>query len=352
MSDRESRIASHRVQKGMKMSEVAKPRVVVITGASAGVGRAAARAFAAEGARIALLARGPDGLAGARHDVEMLGGRAMTLQVDVSDAEAVEAAAAAVEREFGAIDVWVNVAMVTVLSPVSQTRPDEYKRVTEVNYLGYVYGTQAALKRMLPRDRGCIIQVGSALAYRGIPLQSAYCASKHAIKGFMDSLRSELIHANSRVRVCMLQMPGMNTPQFDWARSRMPNKAQPVPPIYQPEVAANAIIFASHHNRREMYVGASTVATVIGNKLFPGLLDRYLARTCIDGQQTDEPRDANRPDNLFEPVAGDHGAHGRFDARAHARSPQLWADRHRAPVALGLVVLAAAGVTVLWSRFR
>ena len=333
------------------MNEPATPRVIVVTGASAGVGRATARAFAAsEKAHIALLARGEDGLAAAKRDVEQLGGRALALPVDVADAQAVEATAAAVEREFGPIDVWVNVAMVTVLSPVSQMQPDEYKRVIEVNYLGYVYGTLAALKRMLPRDRGRIIQVGSALAYRGIPLQSAYCASKHAIKGFMDSLRSELLHDGSRVQVCMLQMPGMNTPQFGWARSRMPNKAQPVPPIYQPEVAADAIVFASHHDRREIYVGAPTVATIVGNKMFPALFDRYLAATCIDGQQTNEPRDPNRPDNLFEPVAGDHGAHGSFDARSHAFSPQWWTDKHRAPIAVGLLALAAAGAATIWAR--
>lgn len=334
------------------MNALSKPRVVVITGASAGVGRATARAFAAEGAHIGLLARGADGLAGARQDVEKLGGQALTVQVDVSDAAAVEAAAEAVEQKFGPIDVWVNVAMVTVLSPVAQMAPDEYKRVIEVNYLGYVYGTLAALKRMLPRDSGRIIQVGSALAYRGIPLQSAYCASKHAIKGFMDSLRSELLHDGSHVQVCMLQMPGMNTPQFGWARSRMPNKAQPVPPIYQPEVAADAIVFASHHDRREIYVGAPTVATIVGNMMLPGLMDHYLARTCIDGQQTDEARDPNRPDNLFEPVAGDHGARGSFDARAHDFSPQLWTDKHRMPLALGFCALLVAGATAIFSRAR
>lgn len=328
------------------------PRVIVITGASAGVGRATARAFAAEGAHIALIARGEEGLAAAKRDVELLGGRALVVPADVADADAVEAAAEAAEREFGPIDVWVNVAMVTVLSPVAKMKPDEYKRVIEVNYLGYVYGTLAALKRMLPRDRGRIIQVGSALAYRGIPLQSAYCASKHAINGFMDSLRSELLHAGSRVNVCMLQMPGMNTPQFDWARSRMPNQAQPVPPIYQPEVAAKAIVFASHHDRREIYVGAPTVATIIGNKLLPGLMDRYLARTCIEGQQTDTPRDPDQPDNLFQPVPGDHGAHGRFDSRAHAFSPQLWTDEHRVPIALGLLGLLAAGIGVVRAARR
>ncbi|MDQ2778260.1 MAG: SDR family oxidoreductase [Pseudomonadota bacterium] len=326
----------------MKKSD--KPRVIVVTGASAGVGRATVRAFAAEGALIGLIARGVDGLTGAQRDVEALGGTALVVPADVSDADAVEAAAERVERELGPIDVWVNVAMTTVLSPVKEMKADEYRRVIEVNYLGYVYGTMAALKRMLPRDRGRIIQVGSALAYRGIPLQSAYCASKHAIQGFMDALRSELIHDGSNVNVCMLQMPGMNTPQFVWAKSRLPNKAQPVPPIFQPEVAADAIVFASHHDRREIYVGLPTVKAIVGNKLFPGLLDHYLARTCYEGQQTDEPRDEAQPDNLFEPVAGDHGPHGPFDARAKSFSPQLWTDKHRGAVAMGLVALAGAGL--------
>jgi hypothetical protein len=220
----------------------------------------------------------------------------------------------------------------------------EFKRVTEVTYLGFVNGTLAALKRMLPRDHGCIIQVGSALAYRGIPLQAAYCASKHAIQGFMDSLRCELIHDKSRVRVTMVQMPAMNTPQFDWVKSRLPKRAQPVPPIFQPEVAAEAVVYASRHNRREIYVGMPTVKAIIGNKFFPGLLDHYLARTGYEGQQTDEPEDPNRPYNLYEPVAGDHGAHGRFDARARNFSPQLWTNLHRdALAALALIGLAALG---------
>src|SRR5918911_1748378 len=241
------------------MGPSSSPAVVVITGASAGVGRATAQAFARRGARVGLLARGRDGLEGARRDVEALGGRALVLPTDVANAEAVERAAEAVEREFGPIDIWINNAMVSVFSPVKKMKPEEYRRVTEVTYLGVVYGTLAALKRMLPRDRGVIVQVGSALAYRGIPLQAAYCGAKHAIQGFMDALRCELLHDGSHVRVTMVQMPALNTPQFGWVKSRLPHKAQPVPPIYQPEVAAEAIVWAAHHPRRELCVGFSTV---------------------------------------------------------------------------------------------
>src|SRR5881227_4070516 len=269
------------------LKQLTKPEVVVITGASAGLGRATARAFAREGAHIGLLARGRDGLEGARRDVESLGGRALVLPTDVADAEQVERAAEAVEREFGPIDIWVNNAMVSVFSPVKEMEPEEYKRVTEVTYLGVVYGTLAALKRMLPRDRGVIVQVGSALAYRSIPLQSAYCAAKHAIQGFVDSLRCELLHDKSNVRVMMVQLPAMNTPQFSWVKSRLPRKSQPVPPIYQPEIAAEAIVYASHHPRREIYVGMPTVGAITVNKVVPGLLDQYLARFGYDSQQYD-----------------------------------------------------------------
>jgi NAD(P)-dependent dehydrogenase (short-subunit alcohol dehydrogenase family) len=322
-----------------------RPRVIVVTGASAGVGRATVRAFASqEGAHIGLIARGEDGLQGALRDVEARGSKGLILPTDVADPEAVEAAAERTERELGPIDVWVNVAMTSVFSPVKQMQPDEYKRVTEVNYLGYVYGTLAALKRMLPRDRGHIIQVGSALAYRGIPLQSAYCASKHAIQGFMDSLRSELIHDQSNVKVCMLQMPAMNTPQFGWVRSRLPRKAQPVPPIYQPEVAADAIVFASHNDRREMYVGIPSVKAIVANKIAPGLLDHYLAWTAYSGQQTNEPKDPNQPENLYHPVPGDHGPHGSFGSRSRTSSPQLWASQHRNALTLGLFALCGVGL--------
>ncbi len=316
-------------------------RTIVVTGASAGVGRATVCAFAREGARIGLIARGTDGLGAAKREIEQLGGEALVLPADVADADAIENAAAEVERQFGPIDVWVNNAMASVFSPVKEMTASEYKRVTEVTYLGYVNGTLSALKRMLPRDRGVIIQVGSALAYRGIPLQSAYCAAKHAMQGFCDSLRCELIHDKSKVQVCMVQMPALNTPQFGWVKSRLPRKAQPVPPIYQPEVAADAIVYASHHPRREYCVGLPTVAAIAGDKIAPGLLDHYLANNGYEGQQTSEPEDRDRPDNLFQPIPGDHGAHGRFGERAWSASPQFWASKNRA-----LLGLAAAALTV------
>jgi NAD(P)-dependent dehydrogenase (short-subunit alcohol dehydrogenase family) len=316
-----------------------RPEIVVITGASAGVGRATVRAFAKRGAHIGLIARGRDGLEGAHREVEAMGGKALVLPTDVADADQVEAATTAVEAQLGPIDIWVNNAMVSVFSPVKEMTPEEFRRVTEVTYLGYVYGTLAALKRMLPRDRGVIVQVGSALAYRGIPLQAAYCGAKHAIQGFMDALRCELLHDGSRVRVTMVQMPALNTPQFGWVKSRLPHKAQPVPPIYQPEVAAEAIVWVAHHPRRELAVGFSTVAAIIGNKIAPWLGDWYLSRVGYAAQQTDEPADPNRPHNLWEPVPGDHGAHGTFEARARDASLQLRADTHR-----GWLVLAGLGV--------
>ena len=319
-----------------------RPEVVVVTGASAGVGRSIVRAFAREGARLGLLARGRDGLEGARRDVEALGGKALALPTDVADAEGVERAAEAVEREFGPIDIWVNNAMVSVFSPIREMKPEEYKRVTEVTYLGVVYGTLAALKRMLPRDRGVIVQVGSALAYRGIPLQSAYCAAKHAIQGFNESLRSELIHDESNVRVTMVQLPAMNTPQFSWVKSRLPNKPQPVPPIYQPEVGAEAVLFAAHNDRRELQVGYPTVEAIIGNRIAPGFADWYLARNGYEAQQTGEPVESDRRDNLWEPVPGDHGAHGVFGDRASESSPQLWVSKNR-----NWLAMAAAGLTGL-----
>ncbi|HEX8560778.1 MAG TPA: SDR family oxidoreductase [Pyrinomonadaceae bacterium] len=332
-----------------------RAEVVVITGASAGVGRATAREFARRGASVALVARGRDGLEAARREVERLGGRALVLPLDVADAEAVERAAEAVERELGPIDVWVNNAMVSVFSPVSEMRPEEYRRVTEVTYLGYVYGTLAALRRMRARDRGRIVQVGSALAYRGIPLQSAYCAAKHAIQGFMDSLHAELLHEGSNVRVTMVQLPAINTPQFSWVKSRMPREPQPVPPIYQPEVAARAVYWAAHNERRELYVGWPTVKAVVGDKLAPGVADWWLSKTGYDAQQTDEPVSPARRDNLWEPVPGDHGAHGRFDERASDASPQLWATTHRGLLALagvGALLGAAAAGFLLNARER
>jgi NAD(P)-dependent dehydrogenase (short-subunit alcohol dehydrogenase family) len=325
-----------------------KRRVVVITGASAGVGRATACAFARQGAAVALLARGQAGLGGAQQEVESLGGRALPIAVDVADATQVEAAAERVEQALGPVDVWVNNAMTSVFSPVRAMSPDEFERVTSVTYLGTVYGTLAALRRMLPRDRGSIIQVGSALAYRGIPLQSAYCAAKHAIQGFCDSLRAELLHDHSAVRVTMVQLPAMNTPQFDWVKSRLPGRAQPVPPIYQPEVAADAIVWASEHGRREMFVGGSTVAAILGNKVAPGLGDRYLARTGYESQQTAEPEDPDRRDNLWHAVddTRDFGAHGRFGGRAASSSAQVWLSEHRRAIGAAAALLLAAAAAI------
>ncbi len=317
-----------------------RPLVVAITGASAGVGRATAQAFAELGSSIGLIARGHDGLQAAQRDVEARGGRGLVLQADVSDAGAVDAAASAIERTYGPIDVWVNNAMLSVFSPIKQMRAEEYRRVTEVTYLGYVHGTLSALRRMLPRDRGIIIQVGSALAYRGIPLQSAYCAAKHAIQGFCDSLWCELIHDGSNVRLTMVQMPAMNTPQFGWVKSRLPRKGQPVPPIFQPEVAARAIVWAAYHDRREIYVGWPTVEAIVGNKIAPAWLDHYLAHTCYEAQMTNEAEDPDRPDNLWNPVPGDHGAHGTFGHRSRNSSWQLWADLNRQWIAIAGVGLA------------
>lgn len=326
----------------------------MITGASGGVGRAAAHEFAKQGARIGLIARGRAGLEGARREVEELGGEALLLPCDVADAGAVDAAATEAEKKFGPVDVWVNDAMASVFSPIKEMSAEEFKRVTEVTYLGFVYGTLSALKRMLPRDCGVIIQVGSALAYRGIPLQAAYCAAKHAVQGFCDSLRCELIHDRSNVRVTMIQMPALNTPQFSWVKSRLPRKAQPVPPIYQPEVAARAIVYASEHPRREIYVGLPTVEAIVGNKIAPAALDHYLARNCYAAQQTSEPEEPNRPNNLWEPVDAerDHGTHGTFDERARAWSPQLWTDLHRGWIALGILALGGAVFRGLFANRR
>jgi len=342
---------SSRAKRGL--SEPGRPEVVVVTGASAGVGRAVVRRFAREGAHIGLLARGFDGLEGARRDVETLGGKALVCQADVADAAAVEQAAARVEAEFGPIDVWINNATTSVFSPIREMESAEFKRVTEVTYLGVVYGTQAALKRMLPRDRGTILQVGSALAYRAIPLQSAYCAAKHAIQGFSESLRCELINDRSNIHVTMVNLPAVNTPQFGWNKSRLPNHPQPVPPIYQPEVAAEAIYFAAHARRREMSVGMPTVVAIYGNKIAPGLGDYYLGSQGYESQQTNEPIDPNRPNNLWEPVAGDHGAHGIFDDRASVSSPQLWANMNRGWLtALAGLGLAGVACAALWRRKR
>jgi short-subunit dehydrogenase len=327
-----------------------KHEVVVITGASAGIGRATVREFARRGAHIGLIARGTDGLEGAKREVEAAGGKALVLALDVAEADKVEAAAEEVETKLGPIDIWVNNAMTSVFSPIREMTAEEFKRVTEVTYLGYVYGTLAALKRMLPRDRGTIVHVGSALAYRSIPLQAAYCASKHAVLGFFAALRTELLHDHSNVHTTMVQMPAFNTPQFGWVKSRLPHKAQPVPPIYQPEVAARAIYYAAHHpERREYYPAWSAVKAIFGNKLVPSFADHYLARTGYESQQYDGPEDPNRPDNLWQPVAGDHGAHGAFDDRSKTHSIELWLETHGRWLAAAAAVGLAAGV---WASFK
>lgn len=326
-----------------------KPEVVVVTGASAGVGRAVVREFAKRGAHIGLLARGESGLEGARRDVERLGGKAITVPTDVADAEQVFKAAKEIEAEFGPIDIWVNVAMASVFSPVKEMEPKDYQRVTDVTYLGFVHGTLAALRSMLPRDVGTIVQVGSALAYRSIPLQSAYCAAKHAMVGFTDSLRCELIHDKSNIHVTCVHLPAMNTPQFGWVKSRLTRKAQPVPPIYQPEVAARAIYWAAHHWRRELWVGAPTVQAIVGQNFIPGLLDRYLGNTGYDAQQTNEPEDLNRANNVWAPVddTRDYGPHGTFGDRASNFSLQTWLDLNR-----GWIVGGAAAVATMVLALR
>jgi NAD(P)-dependent dehydrogenase (short-subunit alcohol dehydrogenase family) len=334
------------------MTNVFADKVVVVTGASAGHGRAVAEEFARHGARVALLARGQAGLEAARASAEQLGApRALAIPVDVADADAVERAAQQVTDELGPPDVWVNNAMESVFARVRDVAPAEFRRVTEVNYLGYVYGTLAALKRMLPRDRGTIVQVGSALAYRGIPLQAAYCASKHAIQGFHDSLRVELLADNSNVKVTMLQLPAMNTTQFNWVRTRLPNHPQPVPPIYQPEVAARAVVWAAEHAPRELSVGGASLATIWANKFVPGVLDLYLARKGISSQQTSEPIDVQQwQDNLDGPVDDDrdHGAHGIFGSKAKAGSFTTWALMHKGEV--GAVVAGVLGLGLLAGR--
>lgn len=325
-------------------------QVIAITGASAGVGRATARAFAARGASIGLIARNREALEAARAEVEARGGKAVVVVADVADADAVERAAQTIEEALGPIDVWVNNAMASVLGPVRELTAEEFRRVTEVTYLGIVHGTMAALRRMLPRDRGAIVQVGSTLAHRGIPLQAPYCAAKHAVQGFHESLRSELMHDGSGVQVCMVNLPALNTPQFRWVRSHMPRKAQPFGTIFEPEVAARAIVWASEHPRRELNVGWGTTQAIVANAFAPALLDRYLARVGFDGQQGDEPEEPGRPDNLFAPVPGDAGAHGVFGERAKDVSPQLWANTHRGVVAAAVGALAVAGLLGLLRR--
>ncbi len=329
-------------------------RIVVVTGASGGIGRAAARAFGERGDTVALIARGEKGLAAAAAEVEDGGGRALVVPLDVSDAEAVEAAVERIENELGPIDVWVNAAFATVFARFWHITPAEFKRATDVSYLGFVYCTMSVLKPMMARNRGTIVQVGSALAYRSIPLQSTYCGAKHAIHGFHESLRVELMHERSNVHATMVHMPGVNTPQFSWVLSRLPNHAQPVAPIYQPEIPAKAILFAADHpKRREYWVGSSTVGTLVGNKFFPAILDHYLARTGVSGQQTDQPRDPDQPVNLWEPADGpdghDFGAHGIFDNKAIGVAPQLWFSHHHKTL-IGAGAAAVASAAALLAR--
>ena len=326
--------------------------VVVITGAGKGIGRAVVRRFARDGAAIGLLGRGLDALEAARAEVERAGGRALVTQCDVADAAAVDAAASSIEDELGPIDVWVNNAMTTVFAYFEEITPEEFERATRVTYLGTVWGTHSALARMRPRNRGTIVQAGSALAYRGIPLQAPYCGAKHAIKGFTESLRTELRHQGSKVRVTMVQLPGLNTPQFDHCRSKMAHHPMPVPPIFQPELAADAIHWAAHHRRREVYVGVPAALTILGNKLAPWLAERYLARTAVKSQQVPDsvPSPLNRPGNLFEPDSGDPGAHGRFDDDAHERSAQWAAAKLRRALVGAAAAAAGAGVAALTRR--
>lgn len=333
------------------MAQKTKREVVVITGASAGLGRAIAHAFARDGARIGLIARDQERLEAVKKEVEHLGGAALVLVADVAEADQIDRAATEVEARFGAIDVWVNNAMATVFSSFKDLTPEEFKRVTDVTYLGTVYGTSSALKRMLPRNHGVIVQVGSALADRSIPLQSAYCGAKHAIRGFTDSIRSELIHDKSKVHLTMVQMPALNTPQFSWGKVKLPNKMQPVPPIYQPEVAADAVVWASRHRRRELWVGMATVKAMWGNKFIPGFLDRYLAKKGYQGQLRDEPLPKGRPDNLWKPVPGDFGAHGEFDWKAEGRSQELWLAE-RKWWGFGLAAAGAAAAAAIFATRR
>lgn len=334
------------------MDVYGKSEVVVITGATAGVGRATARAFAKRGAHVGLIARDTGRLEATRSEVEALGGKALAISVDVADAAAIERAAETIESKLGEIDIWVNAAMTTILAPFDEIDPDEFKRVFEVTYLGNVYGTMAALKRMLPRDHGTIVQVSSALAYHSVPLQAAYCGAKHAINGYTDSLRAELLHRDSHVHVTVVDMPGLNTPQFDWALNKMPKRPRPVAPVYQPEVAARAIVWAAHHRRPRLYVGLSSLLMIWADKFAPGLLDRYMARSAVSGQQTDESANPDQPGNLWQPAAGDYGARGRFSDEAYEHSVQLWATTHRGWLALAGAAVAAGAICVTTARQR
>ncbi|WP_346797345.1 SDR family oxidoreductase [Halomonas sp. Bachu 37] len=331
-----------------------KQQVVVITGAGAGLMRAAAREFARHGADMGLISRSPERLEAVKSEVEALGARAVTVSADVASADQVERAAEQIEAELGPIDVWVNGAMTTVFSPLHEMSAEEFRRVTEVTYLGYVHGTMSALRRMRPRNRGTIVQVGSALAYRPIPLQTAYCGAKHAIKGMTEGLRCELLNEGSDVHVTLVEMPALNTPQFDWCKSYMPHRARPMSPVFQPEVGARAIVWAARHRRRELYVGASSALTVWGNKLAPALMDRFLAKTAVSGQQTPEPRDPEAPDNLWQSVKGDMGARGRFNPESHDDSPQLWMATHRGQIGFiaGAALVGALAVLGMQKKPR
>ena len=340
------RIAARINGSARRNGALGRPRTVVVTGASAGIGRAVAREFGSAGAHVALIARGTGGLQAAADEIKQTGGTPMVVTADVADFAAVDQAAHLIERQFGPIDVWVNAAFSTIFAPFDQIDPNEFKRATDVSYLGFVHGTMAALNRMKPRDRGTIVQVGSALGMRSIPLQSAYCGAKHAVNGFTESLRTELMHDHSNVHITVVQMPGVNTPQFSWVRSRLPHHPQPVAPVYQPEIAARAVAYAAKHPKHKQYwVGASTVATLLGQRVCPPLLDRYLARTGFPSQQTDQQADPG-PGNLFAPLDDepdtDYGAHGVFDRRARAHSPQWWLRSHGRPLVIaGLAALAS-----------
>ena len=329
-----------------------KRGIVVVSGASAGIGRATARRFGREGWQVAVLARGEDGVAAACREIWDAGGEAMPIVADVADEAAVEAAAERVEREWGPIDVWVNNAMVTAYCEFLDMSSQDFRRATEVTYFGSVSGIRAALKRMVARDRGTIVQVGSALAYRSIPLQSAYCGAKSALRGFIDSLRSELMHRGSRVHLTMVQLSAFNTPQFDWGKTCIPKQPQPVPPIFQPEVAADGIYYAATHRRRELWVGWPAVKAILATRVIPGILDRILAKRGYDGQHTDDPLPPGRRDNLYEPVPGDHGAHGRFDARSRPRSIQLWLDTHRGTLIASAALLLGLGTLAMRRRLK
>ncbi len=330
------------------MSANLKNKIVVITGASAGVGRATSIAFAKHGCQIALIARGNDGLEGAKNDVEKNGGTARIYAVDVSDSNAIAQAADKIESEMGPIDIWINNAMCSVFAPIKQITPEEFKRVTEVTYLGQVYGTMAALKHMLPRNAGTIVLIGSALAYRGIPLQSAYCGAKHGVEGFFESLRCELIHDQSNIHLTIVQLPAMNTPQFGWVMNKLPNKPKPMGTVFEPEVAAKAIVFAATHQRRQIYVGAPTFEAIIANKIAPGLMDKYLGKIGYKGQQTAEKKDPNHPNNVWHPLPGDRGPHGAFGKEAHHQSIALWIVMHRELGWFGLLCLLVLIILSVW----